>query len=244
VENTSFIYLVKRYWWVLLLGAALGGAAANYAASKMAPTYEAKVSLLSGPINASYDAQRAAGNLGRTYAGLASSGPVLERAIGTTHARTTVDALRKNVTAISNDVTRIVDVRVRDGGREMSANLANAVARQLISLGGANNTSAVDTFMTTPSIAALDAPHQDEVRAAAERLFGSAGPGRLRIVDPALVPSSPISPRVSLITLMGLFAGLLAAPTFGSWVLFRPAAFAGACCSVIRRTRASRPTIA
>src|SRR4051794_25048264 len=211
METTGFLFLIRRYWWALVLGAVVGALAAHTLASRMSPTYEASVSLLTGPINATYDTQRAAGSLGRTYASLATSGPLLRRAIAVAHAKTTAEELKPDVSAVSNDVTRIVNIRVRNGDRDVAARLANALAQQLIRLGGGNNAAVINAFMLTPAIAALDATHKDEVRAAATSLIGAYAPGKLRIIDPADPPPTAVAPRVSLITLMGLFAGLLAA---------------------------------
>jgi len=209
--ETNFLQLARRYWWLLMLGALLGALAARYAASQMTPTYEGVVAVLAGPINADYDTQRAAGNLARTYAGLATSGPVLERTVKSARASVPLTELRNNVSATSNDVTRIVTIRVKDSEPARVADIANALAQQLIRLGKTNNSARIERLMETPAIAGLGAAQGEDVRVAATQLFGESTAGRLTVVDPALPPEEPIAPRISLITLMGLFGGLLAA---------------------------------
>jgi len=210
--ETNFLQLVRRFWWLLALGAIVAGLTARYIASQMTPTYEGVVSVLAGPINANYDTQRAAGNLARTYAGLATSGPVLERTIGAARVDVPITELRENVSATSNDVTRIVTVRVRDSDPERAAAIANALARQLIRLGATRgDDEGITALMDLPQIAELPEESREEIRATAARIFGESSAGRLRVVDPAVRPEEPIAPRVSLITLMGVFGGLLAA---------------------------------
>ena len=209
--ETNFLQLARRYWWLLMFGALLGALAARYAASQMTPTYEGVVAVLAGPIDADYDTQRAAGNLARTYAGLATSGPVLERTLKAANASIPLIELRDNVSATSNDVTRIVRIRVKDSQPTRAADIANALARQLIRLGVTKNSARIARLMKTSAIAGLAPAPREEVRVAATQLFGESTAGRLKVVDPAVPLEEPIAPRVSLITLMGLFGGLLAA---------------------------------
>jgi non-specific protein-tyrosine kinase len=209
VERGTPLQLIRRFWLILCAGAILGGVAAHVAASRMAPTYLATVSLLTGPINADFDTQRASGNIARTYADLATSGPVLRRTIARTHVGVTPLELRDDVSATSNDITRIVTISVENGDRDMAARLANTIGRQLFALGSVKTGTLVDTFMADPALANLSTPTQDSIRSAASHIFGNASAGKLSVVDPAIPPTSAIAPRVSLITLLGVVAGLM-----------------------------------
>ncbi|MFL6069351.1 MAG: hypothetical protein ACJ74N_16635 [Gaiellaceae bacterium] len=209
MERGTPLQLIRRFWLILCAGALLGGVAAHVAASRMQPTYQATVSLLAGPINADFDTQRASGNIARTYADLATSGPVLRRTIARTHVDSTPIELRKDVSATSNDITRIVTISVKNDDPRMAARLANTIGRQLFALGSVKTGTLVDAFMADPSLANLSTPTQDSIRRAASHIFGNASAGKLSVVDPAIPPTSAVAPRVSLITLLGVVAGLM-----------------------------------
>jgi Mrp family chromosome partitioning ATPase len=63
--------------------------------------------------------------------------------------------------------------------------------------------------MSDPSIQNLPTQTQNGIRDAASHIFGNASAGKLSVVDPAIPPTSAIAPRVSLITVLGVVAGLL-----------------------------------
>src|SRR5215208_1836330 len=125
------ILAVRRWWWMLVVGALAAGVIANVVASRMQPTYAADARLLVGPINADKDTLLASGQLARTYAELATSRPVLESAITDSGVPTTVRRLTEDVTTTSNDVNRIVTISVEDAGPAAAAALANAIATRL-----------------------------------------------------------------------------------------------------------------
>lgn len=191
----------------------IGGLVANLAANRMTPTYEATVSLLTGPINTDSNTQQAAGSIARTYADLATSTPVLDRTIKKTHAHVTVLKLRDNVSATSNDVTRIVAISVKDPSKTFAAKLANTLGDQLIGIANSNSSSSssIDTFMNDPALSGLSPAERTAIRAVASRLFGTVSAGHLSVVDPATPPPNAVAPRVSLITLMGIIGGVLIA---------------------------------
>jgi polysaccharide biosynthesis transport protein len=211
LERSNLLQLARRSWLLLVAGAVIGGMAAHIAATQMKPTYQASTSLLAGPINADFDTQKAAGNVARTYADLATSGPILRKTIRTIHAKESVKTLRSNITSNSNDVTRIITIQAKASSAEESARLANEVAHQLQLLGSATGNSVVDSAMNDPSIANLTPQQQSAIRSLLNSKFGAASAGSLRNVDQAEVPTSAVAPRDSLITGMGIIGGLLIA---------------------------------
>jgi capsular polysaccharide biosynthesis protein len=222
VERTGFLPLARRWWWVLALGAVVAAASANVLASRLAPTYEAEVSLLTGPLNTGFDTLRASGDLGRTYAQLATSGPILRATMEELGVERPVEDLREDVTATSNDVTRLVTIRVKDGDPARAAETANAIAEQLTQLvrqSPRQELEIVDEFMRQTEIESLSDRAELRVREAAERVFGAEPPaGRLQVVDPAAAPPEPVAPRVTLITVLAGLGGLVMA---GIFALFR-----------------------
>jgi polysaccharide biosynthesis transport protein len=212
--NVSLLNVARR-WWILLLVAALIGGVAAYASTRtMTRSYEADASLLTGPINADLDTQRAFGNLARTYAELATSGPVLRRTIRATGVPLTVDDLRGAVNATSNDVTRIVTLRASYKNPDVAAELANEIGDQLIEISSRGGQLAINAFMADPAVTVLSTGQQARVRAAAIRAFGVLASTRLRVVDPAEVPNKPSSPRIWLLTVLGILGGVVIAAIF------------------------------
>ncbi len=218
--DSNLLQLVRRFWALLLLGALVGGLVAYVAAQRMDPTYESSVQLLVGPINASFDNQRASGNLARTYADLVTSGPVLAAAAKDAGVEAPVADLRKDVNATSNDVTRILTIRARSGTAEAARAFASSLANELRDIGSESTAGLIDAFVASDAVSQLPAAQQNAVRAAATSVFGSVAPGRLRVVDPPEVPAGAASPKVGLITILGAIAGLVVA---GVVVLLREA---------------------
>jgi polysaccharide biosynthesis transport protein len=207
----SLADLIKRSWFIFVVAALAGGVASYFGAKRITPKYQAELSLLTGPIGANLDAQRAYGNLARTYADLATSGPILRRTLRASHASLTVDAFRSDVSATSNDVTRIVTVRVENANPDLAARLANALGQQLIAVSARGGGNAVSDFMADSAVTSLSPVQQGRVRAAAVSAFGLLASGRLNVVDPAEPPTSAVSPKVPLLTALGVLVGLLIA---------------------------------
>ncbi|MDP9259798.1 MAG: hypothetical protein M3Q31_25060 [Actinomycetota bacterium] len=210
-DRGSLLALARRSWLVLLLGAVIGGWAAYLFASQEARTYQSEVSLLTGPINADFDTQRAAGNLTRTYADLASSGPVLLSAAGTARVDAPLKDLQRDVAASSNDVTRIVTVRVTRHDAGEATRLAAAIGDALIALGAPSGRTPIDIFMNQSAVAGLSPAKQAAIRVAAANAFGDFTAGRLTVVDPARPPTGTAGPQITLITVLGVLAGLVLA---------------------------------
>ena len=209
IGTGNLLALARSGWAFLLLGLVIGGLVAFIVAKQVAPTYEASISLLTGPINADFDTQRADGNLARTYAGLATSGPVLRRTARAADTELTVDELRSSVRATSNDVTRIITIRVQNSDATRATRLANVLGAELVRFGRNRSDERLDAFMETPAVTQLPAANQDRLRAAAAKAFAETSTGRLTTVDPAEVPTDPVAPRVGLLTLLGALGGLL-----------------------------------
>jgi capsular polysaccharide biosynthesis protein/Mrp family chromosome partitioning ATPase len=214
VKETGFVTLAKRWWWFLALGAVLSGIVAYAAASRLTPTYEAQVQLLTGPINTDFGTLRAAGELARTYSELSTSRPVIDGTIRSLRLPHNRDELRDSVTATSNEVTRIVTIRVRDEQPGRAAQMANQLARQLSRLSRrtpAQQTEAIDVLMAQIEITTLPSEVQERVRAAARKALGSPLAGQLQVVDPADPPAEPVAPQKTFLALLAAFAGLLLA---------------------------------
>ncbi|MDQ3857394.1 MAG: hypothetical protein M3327_02960 [Actinomycetota bacterium] len=104
---------------------------AYVASSRVTPTYEAEVRLLTGPLSADFDTVRASGQLAQTYAELATSRRVLDGARRQFRLRQSLDDLVASVSATGNEVTRIVGIRARSDDAKLAARIANGVGNRL-----------------------------------------------------------------------------------------------------------------
>lgn len=218
LNENGFVQVLRRWWRILLLSAAIGGVVANLIAQALTPTYRAASRELVGPVNASGPTIVAAGSLGRTYAELATSGPVLDDALERSGQTGDPDELVEegHVAATANQISRLVTIEVERDNPEAAADLANAVATVLVERSReapVEQTEALQELRTSRELSRLTARARADVIEAAERTLGEAMVGRLQIVDPARPPREPVWPQVWLLTGMGALAGLLLAAT-------------------------------
>ena len=211
-DSGSLAAFVQRWWAVLLCGAVVAAAVGYITATQLTETFEAETQLLVGPVNTTFDLD-ASGTLARTYAELATTRPVLARAISAAGGGTTAKDLEEVTTIESNEVTRVIAIRVQDNDRGRSAALANEIAARLVEItadreGGA--TSGLERFGREPEIVALPEEDRAPILGAADRVFGPAA-GRLSITEPATPPEDPIKPSIPLIVLLAAIAGGLLA---------------------------------
>jgi uncharacterized protein involved in exopolysaccharide biosynthesis len=217
VSASGFLPLVRRWWWLLGSCAVAAALVAWLLAATAGKTYEAEAKLLVGPVNADYPTLQASGALGRTYAELAHSRRVVEaaaRSAGVKLSRKQVDSA---VTASSNDVTRILDVRVRYSDPTAAARVATGLATQLIQLrreAPAPESDPVEAMMREPAIATLSRARQRGVREAAIHVIGRSHAGDLQLVQGPVPPRDPVAPRVTLLVMLAALAGALAAATY------------------------------
>jgi uncharacterized protein involved in exopolysaccharide biosynthesis len=219
---------LRRWWWLLLAAALAGGLAAWIIASSATKTYEAEAKLLVGPVSGDYPTLQAAGALGRTYAELAHSRRVVAAAARDAGVKLTSRQLEDAVSASSNDVTRIVDVRGRHQDPDGAAKLTGAVARQLMKLRATapvEDVDPVDAVMRDASLGTLAPSDLTRVRKAVVHALGSPNAGDIQMIEAPLRPTAAASPRVGLLVVLGALAGLLIAAVF---VLIREGDAAGA----------------
>jgi capsular polysaccharide biosynthesis protein len=214
---SGFLPLVRRWRW-LLGSCALGAALVAWVlAATAGKTYEAEAKLLVGPVNADYPTLQASGALGRTYAELAHSRGLVEAAAREADVKLTREQVDAAVTASSNDVTRILDVRVRYSDPEATRRLATALAAGLIGLrrqAPAAEADPVEAIMREPQITSLSPARQRDVRAAAADVVGRSHAGDLHVIQGPVTPRDPVSPRVTLLVLLAALAGALVAATY------------------------------
>jgi capsular polysaccharide biosynthesis protein/Mrp family chromosome partitioning ATPase len=212
VEQKNLI-AVARKWWVVLVAAAIVGAlVARAIAAFMQPTYESTVRLLTGPTSADVNTLEAAGGLARTYSELATSQPQLQAVARELGLDLTADQLAEDVQSTSNDVTRVVSIRVRRPTAEGAQEFAKRLGDRMVALAGQGSErdeELADELLRQDAFAGLSDQQRRTIRAAAASVLGQQrAPGTLTVVDPARAESSPVSPKIPLIVLLGAFCGV------------------------------------
>lgn len=211
INETGFISVVRRWWWLLALGTVAAALAAYTFAKLERPTYASTATLLVGPLNADYTTTRVAGDLGRTYAEVAKSLPVLKAVVARTGAPLAATDLAGDVTATSNDVTRLVTLKVESSTPQRAASLANALGAEMIEVSREvtpEESDAIREFLGQREVERLPAAQQDALRTAAVRVFGAGLTGRLHMIDPAVASKDAVAPKIALLTGLGALAGL------------------------------------
>jgi uncharacterized protein involved in exopolysaccharide biosynthesis len=216
MNNGSLAAFVWRWWWVLLIATLLAAGAGYGAATRITKTYEAETQLLVGQLNTTVDLD-ASGTLARTYAQIGKGRLVLARAIRAVGAQTTPLELDKATAIDSNEITRIISVRVQNRDPRLAARLSDAISAQLIDLSSARRaqvSSGIDAFEHEPEIQALPPASQARILAAAERVFSGSVAGLLHVTEAAAVPTKPIKPSIPLLVVLAGLGGLLLASAF------------------------------
>jgi uncharacterized protein involved in exopolysaccharide biosynthesis len=205
---------IRRRWWLLALTAAAAAVVAWLIASHGAKAYEAHTKLLVGPVSGDYRTLQASSELGRTYAELAASRPIVTAAARAARVAVTPAQAKKAVSPRSNDVTRIIDVRVRHPDPAAATRMAAAVAAQLMRLRRAmprQELNRVKAILGDPALAHLTHAQRRGVREAVLRAGSMSTAGDLEVVEAPVRPLAPVPRRVGLVVLLATLAALAAA---------------------------------
>jgi uncharacterized protein involved in exopolysaccharide biosynthesis len=216
MNNGTLAPFMWRWWWVLLIATLLAAGAGYGAATRITKTYEAESQLLVGQLNTTVDLD-ASGTLARTYAQIGKGRPVLARAIRMAGAKLTTKKLDEATTIESNEITRIVSVRVENHDRRLATRLANAIATRLVELSSTSRTrrnSRLKDFESEPEIAALPSDTKSRVLLAAERVLSGSSAGDLHVTETAAIPTKPVKPSIPLLVVLAGLGGLLLASAF------------------------------
>jgi uncharacterized protein involved in exopolysaccharide biosynthesis len=217
VTGPGFLLLIRRWWWLLAAASLTAALVAWLIASQAGKTYEADMKLLVGPVSADYPTLQASGELARTYAELAASRPIVEAAAQEARTGHTQKQDETAVSATSDDVTRIVDVRVRHSDPAAAARIAGAVAAQLMQVRRrmpVQETSPVKAIMRDPGLQRLSHAQRRSVRNALARVVWKSNAGDLQLVDRPVPPRDAVAPRVGLLVLLAALGGALVAGVY------------------------------
>ena len=137
MQSGSYLGVLRR-WWFTLVAATVVGALAGWLVAGILPvSHRSETRLLVGPVNADFDTIRAAAELTRTYADLATSSDILSSAIESGGLPLSVDALREAVRAIPNERTRIITISTELPSADEAVRAADATSQALIAYAAA-----------------------------------------------------------------------------------------------------------
>ena len=182
-ELSGYLAMVRRWWWLLIAGAAIAGMAAFLVTGTITPAYKASATLLvdltQQPGTVVYNDILASERLTKTYRELITQRPILQGVLAEGEfPDLTVDELRTKLDVSITRDTQLLEVSVRDEDPGQAARLANAVAT---------------TFVA----------QQDELSV--------TRPGTVSIVESAEPPDSSVSPNLRLNILLAVAVGFILA---------------------------------
>jgi capsular exopolysaccharide synthesis family protein len=184
-----FFGVVRRIWLVALLGALVAGGAYFY--SRAIPrVYAASTTLLVGQSlmrDQTYNQLLAAQRLSQTYAQLAATRPLAQRVIERLELPDTPAEIQAKVQGHAPTESLFVYLTVRDDDPERAARIANALALELVAIAPAVPILGPDGTPIEP---------------------GPNAPRMLAIIESAVPPDGPESPRTALNVVVGGMAGV------------------------------------
>ncbi len=181
MELIHYIGVIRRRWWLFLLGPLVAGVVAYAVSESQTDVYQAESTLLVNHTETAgvlkLDDVLASERLTTTYADLITQRPILDSVISELSLNFSEDTLRSKVTVDAVVDARLIRVQVRDSDPALASSIAGTLADDLVASGA----------------------------------LGSGSTGDVSIAEPASLPTSRVAPRVALNTAMAIFVGLMLA---------------------------------
>jgi len=184
MELRRYFNMIKRWWWLLIVGIIIPMGISYYFVSKHPVLYQAKVTLMVGTTlqQPSYDSRpMAATSLGQAYTELVKRRPIIEAVSQRLGVERSPEALAEQITTWINPEAQLLEIMVTDTNPQAAALIANALADELVRQSPGIDSSATST---------------------------------LTVVEPAVEPTRPVSSRSKLILPVAGAAGLALAAVF------------------------------
>jgi capsular polysaccharide biosynthesis protein len=132
MERRRYFNMIKRWWWLLVVGTIIPMGISYYFVSKQPVLYQAKVTLLVGTTlqQPGYDPRppRPGPSLDQPF----SWRLIIEGVIQKLGLKRSPEALAGQITAWTNPETRLLEIMVTDTNPQAAALIANALADELI----------------------------------------------------------------------------------------------------------------
>lgn len=143
MELRQYLKIVRKWLWLIVLVAVVGGAASYYTTNQLPRLYQATAKVMVGEsfqkTNPTQGDIATGSILAATYIQLVRTSAVLNGVRAELGIQTSVDELRDAVSASAIAGTQFIDVRANSTDPNRAAQIANAVAHQLILLGPASS---------------------------------------------------------------------------------------------------------
>ncbi len=199
---------IRLRWLALAAASAVLLAAVAYVVTGMLPPqYASRVTLLVGPSLSSDSVTLNDVLVGQalapTYAQLAVTRPILERASQRSGITATPDDLANAISTLAPANSSLVEVTVTYGDPDHAAALANAIATELVNYAAST---------TAPPVTASPSPGASPAAKPTPSIT-------LTVIDPAVPATKPERSRTLINTALG--GGIRSAADAGSWVLRR-----------------------
>ena len=136
MELRQYFNVIKRWWWLLIVGMIIPMAISYHFISKQPPLYQAKVTLMVGTTlqQASPDPNlmRTSASLAQAYTVLVKRRPITQAVIKKLNLERSPDALAEQITAWISPEAQLLEIMVTDTNPQAAALIANALADELI----------------------------------------------------------------------------------------------------------------
>jgi len=136
MQISELLPILRRWWPTLIVAAAVSGLCGYVVGGRAPARYEASTRLIVGPINTDAQTLKAAGQLGQTYAELATSDPVVSSVAAKLSLGARGERLSREVSASANEVTRLLTIRVSDRDPKLAAQIADGLGQELQVMSG------------------------------------------------------------------------------------------------------------
>jgi succinoglycan biosynthesis transport protein ExoP len=246
MEPRQYFNVIKRWWWLLIVGIIIPMGISYYFLSQQPPLYQAKVTLMVGTLQ--QPSPDPTLNLVQAYAVLVKRRPITQPVIERLGLQRSPEALARQITAGISPEAPLLEIMVTDTSPQAAALIANALADELIrqspleteyrqrqqafvqeqltglqekirdvekqieelegSLAGESSALRIaEDQRIISSLEAVAADYRATYALWSEFLFQSPA-NILTVVEPATVPTRPVSSRSNLILLVAGVAGL------------------------------------
>ncbi len=205
IDIRMFIALVRRWWWVLLLGVIIGTATAYVASKNIAPSYVATAKIFVQPgrtYQPSLGDIQASQQIASAYKDIITTRPVLEEVINKLSLPYTPQALigKLRVTAPGS----FIFITATDHSPDLAATLANTTAEVFIDRFRQQQLLEIARLQTSLADYGIT---QDPQVIAAQASMSTA----LTIAESAAPATKPSSPNTRLNVVLGLLIGIAVA---------------------------------
>ncbi|MGZ5418687.1 MAG: polysaccharide biosynthesis tyrosine autokinase [Nocardioides sp.] len=130
------LQIVRQWLWLIVASVLLAGGAAYLVSSSLPKSYTGKATMIVGQsltaVNPDYNQLLASQRLSQTYATVSTTTQVLTHVIGSLQLPITADDLRARIVATAPANNTLIYITAEWGDPQTAANIANAVAQELI----------------------------------------------------------------------------------------------------------------